>query len=111
MSIWVSKKEKDGRTSLTAIDINFLYVIMFIGFIAAVVLPNAILGNDSPGWLAVALGFMLLFFSKLPIIIKGNWNSWGPSKMSAFCKVLYFMGYALMAAGIAFILLVYAIHR
>ncbi len=110
MSFWWSKKEKDGKRSIYAIDVPFQLIIMFLGLVLALFAP-ALIGRQLPtrtlnadGFYILAGGFLLLFISKLSLLKKGIWTSWGPKPMSRSYKFFYLLGYGLMVLGVIRIL-------
>lgn len=110
MSFWYTKKEKDGKKSLVAVDI-FLPLIMFmIVFLAAIIGHRWWNHPTQPvidAFYLVASGFLLLLVSKVSLFVKGIWVSWGYSRMSKPFRVVYVLGYILIGFGIMIILAAY----
>jgi|GEM_PF-2292231 len=110
MSFWYYKKEKGGKTSLTAVDIPVLLIMSILGFFVALVGPR-IFGSPSQlvidAFHIIAVGFSLLFISKVSMFMKGIWVSWGYSRMPKLFKLFYMLGYILIGIGLFGFLVVY----
>jgi len=103
MSIWYSKREKDGKKSLVGVDIPFPLIITVLGLLAAIV-GTRLFNNPSQlvidAFYLVAFGFLLLLISKVSLFAKGIWISWGYSHMSKYFRFVYIFGYILVGIGI-----------
>ncbi len=110
MSIWYSKREKDGKKSLVGVDIPFPLIITMLGLFAAIIgtrllknPPQLVIGS----FYLVAFGFLLLLISKVSLFAKGIWISWGYLRMSKFFRFVYIFGYISIGIGIMIILVAY----
>lgn len=112
MSIWFSKKEKNGKRSLYAVDIPFELVMVFIALLAAIIGPRYFLNPSQIifdsfhiGIFLIISGFIIFLVSKLSLFYKGIWNSFGTRYMKKQFKFLYIAGYISMISGLLLIIL------
>jgi hypothetical protein len=103
MSIWIYRKNKAGKKSVTSISFPFFLVIFFIGYASstiAILIQNEIDQVFITCFWFIGIGFILLFISKLFPFSRGVWSSWGMKEMLFIGKVLYIAGYSFMVFGI-----------
>jgi hypothetical protein len=110
MSLWIYKKDKNGKTILWQIDIAIPLIMVLLGLLAALIGPKA-LGNPSfMVWLPFALavaGFVLLLISKVSLYRKGIWSSFGSRQMSKKYASIYKAAYVLLGLGVLLLLLIW----
>lgn len=85
MSIWVYRKEKDGKKSIYSISIPFEAILFILGMIAALLVPGIIRNppKSVPDSIGITiLGFVLFLISKISLFVRGIWNRWGTKNMS-----------------------------
>jgi len=103
LSFWWYKKEKGGKRIWYAIDIPFPLIVMIVGlFVAVYIIPSAGMHSQfiRNSFYSIAIGYVLLFISKVSLLRQGITTSWGTSQMTKPFKMLYVVGYVLMAMGI-----------
>lgn len=104
MSLWIYKKDKNGKTILWVIDIAFPFVIMLlIGLLAALTGPTLFQRPAimlSMPFAFSAAGFLLLLISKISLYRKGIWFSFGTRQMTKGNATLYRTAYFLIALGV-----------
>jgi hypothetical protein len=111
MSFWIYRKDETGKKHLWAIDVEPLVLMLPVGLLLALIMPQLILdplGLGVKGALVLAAGFSCLLAAKLSLFRRGIWSSWGPHAMTLWWGRLYKLGYVLMFAGTIVLLLTYA---
>lgn len=84
---------------------SILFVVMVIGLLMAILLPNASQNQIVFGRVMLALyglGFSLFLLAKLSVLRQGLWMSFGSDHMSPWYRWLYRIGYCLMGLGFFF---------
>ena len=107
MSRWITVKEKDGSKSTALVDVP-PFIIIIIGIIAAIVIPNAMskpIGSYKLCFVLTSIGLVLFVVSKISVFKKGLLLSFGYKAMTPFYRVMYFIGYIVMILGSMGILL------
>ncbi|SRR5581483_2992762 len=102
MSLWLYKKDKDGKPYVIAVEIMpaILPVIAILGLLAAMLFPS--LHQSGPlGSIQFFLwsGPVCLFATKVSLFRRGVWFSLGPGQMTRRWSGVYKAGYALMGIG------------
>lgn len=111
MSVWINRKGRNGKTYLWQIDIDPLIMIMLIGILAAILIPQVKL---NPSLLLILpftctiIGLVLLSVSKISLYRKGIWFSIGSKLMSKGYARLYKLGYLFIITGMLAVLMVIA---
>lgn len=111
MSFWIYKKDKNGKTILWQIDVEFtLLMMILLAFLAAFIGPTLHRNPSIILWLpfiTLAIGFVLLFISKLSLYSKGIYRSFGPSQMTKTYATLYKASYILLSLGVLVLILIW----
>lgn len=111
MSFWIYKKDKTGRTILWQIDIAIPFLMMILlALLAAFVGPNLYRTPTIIIWLPsiiLAVGFVLLFISKLSLYRKGIYGAFGPKQMTKTYATLYKTAYLLLGLGVLLLFLIW----
>ncbi len=81
---------------------GIVYIVLLLAFISALVNIYQGIVVEPGSFALVILGFILFFASKLTVISKTRWHSFGPESMSNSAANLYRIGYWFMIAGILF---------
>jgi hypothetical protein len=99
MSLWIYKKDKDGKQNLYWVDIPLFSIPLIISLFLAVFITQF--------FYFIAIGFIFILIAKISLFSKGIWISWGSKQMSKPFKLLYQAGYILVGIGVSIILLIY----
>jgi hypothetical protein len=102
MSYWSSIKEKDGSINTILIDIPPGLVIILVGIIAAITIPNMLaapLKVFSIFSFIACFGLLLFVISKISVLEKGLFLSFGTKSMKPIFKVFYIVGDILIFLG------------
>jgi hypothetical protein len=114
MSWWCNRKDKTGTVWLVEIDFHRLLLILVAGVVFSALLPiaNALTGlrRETPLFPAasiglMALGYMYVLWGKVSLFRRGIWVSWGPRLMTRWYSGAYKVGYMLVGAGMASLVL------
>lgn len=110
MSLWFSRKAKDGRRRLWLIDTDPLALIMVVGLLIQIAmgLPDwirAIGMGASCAMLLMGVGWLCLLVAKISMFRNGIWFFWGPRLMSRPYARAYRVGYGMIVAGTVLLLL------
>ena len=111
MSIWYYQKNKEGKRAVFSITIPLEVFIVFLGLVAALVVPRYALNGGQIGldsFIMVGIGFMLVVVSKISVFRRGIWNSWGSRQMNGPFRWVYRCGYLLMLIGVFGLLVFYS---
>lgn len=111
MSFWVYRKDINGKTYLWQIDVDPLIIVMIIGILAAILIPQVKL---NPSLLLILpftctiIGLVFLSISKVSLYRKGIWVSFGAKLMSKRYARLYKLGYLFIITGMLAVLILIA---
>jgi hypothetical protein len=102
MSIWIYRKNREGKKEIYSMSIPFGPLLILLGFLLAIIIPRLMKPSQylKESSFIVAVGFMLVLISKISLFRKGIWNSWGPKLMDKPYRILYKCGYVLVGIGI-----------
>lgn len=107
MSWWVYRRDKEGRRELWAIDVDLMSIVFVLGLIVMLYAPRLMSGPStvaSDGKVVLVVGFAFFLLSKLSVLRRRIWVSWGPGMMTKWWGRLYKLGYVLMALGAIMVL-------
>ena len=103
MSIWIYRKNKTGKKSVTTISGPLFLIMVFILYMGSFIAIAVQRGIDPIFFTCLYLagiGFVFFVISKISQFSRGVWNSWGMKEMPIIGKAFYVAGYCLMAFGI-----------
>ncbi len=102
MSLWLYKKDQDGKTKVTAVDImpSILPVMAILALLAAMLFP-LLLQSGPRGIIQFFLwgGLLCLLAAKISLFRRRVWFSWGPRQMTRRWSRVYKIGYILIGVG------------
>lgn len=81
---------------------GIVYIVLSLAFISAIVNIYQGIVVSPESFVLIILGFILFFASKLTVISKTRWHSFGPELMSNSAANIYRLGYWFMVTGILF---------
>ncbi|HEY1265779.1 MAG TPA: hypothetical protein VGH16_00885 [Candidatus Binatia bacterium] len=102
MSLWLYKKDKDGKPYVIAVYImpSILPAMVILGLLAAMFFPFLLQrGPLRMTQLFLWGGFLCLLAAKVSLFRRGIWFSWGPGQMTRRWSRVYKIGYLLMGVG------------
>lgn len=109
MSLWVRRRDADGKSHQYAIPFDPLVLMgiigISIGFTLSLVLAFRDFATRQPVQaaclltFALAIGFAMFATAKLSVIVSGVLFSFGPARMTRSMRRLYFGGYTLIACA------------
>jgi len=111
MSVWINRKDRNGKSYLRQIDFDPLIMIAVIGILAAIIIPQV---KFYPSLLlilpftCIIIGLVLLSVSKISLYRKGIWFSFGSKLMTKGYASLYKLGYLFIFTGMLVVLMVLA---
>ena len=111
MSFWIYRKDKTGKSSLWAIDVEPLVVMIPLGLLMAILVPKLIrdpIPVAKEGAIVLAAGFLCFLTAKVSLFRRRIWTSWGPRAMTLWWGRLYKISYLLMIVGTILVLFAYA---
>ncbi len=108
MSIWINKKDKDGKSHILAIEVPIMGVIILLGLFTSLFAPRYFLSSEEIVIKTIArdsacllvTGFLFILISKISLFRKRIWISWGSKLMTKPFRLLYKFGYLLMLGGV-----------
>jgi hypothetical protein len=109
MSLWLSGRDRSGRTLWWLIDADMAQLIIPIGLAAAILIPNINLHPLLFLKAALALmsaGALGLIRAKSSLFRQGVWASWGYGRMSRWNARWYKASYAVMLGGVILLLII-----
>ena len=103
MSLWLYRRDKNGKKILWQIDFDPMIILVVIGLLAALFIGPSVFRNPSiikmfPFGLLSA-GLACLIVSKISLYKRGIWFSFGPGFMTKGYAKLYKAGYLLLGVG------------
>jgi len=108
MSLWIYKKEKNGKKILWQIDFDPMVIMVIIAMLAALIGPVFV---QDPSiivkfpFVLLGAGLVCLIISKMSLYKRGIWFSFGPKLMSQGYAKLYKAAYILIGFGVLILLL------
>ena len=108
MSWWIYGRDKDGRPHVWQVDVDPLLILIVIGLLVGLILPNMIRrpSRVAAGALALTVaGLGCITAAKTSLWRQGIWTSWGPRRMTRGYATLYRWGWAGIGVGIVFLFL------
>ncbi|MEM9660398.1 MAG: hypothetical protein AAF961_18695 [Planctomycetota bacterium] len=107
MSVWIPRRDAQGRLYYYTISVPLLWIPAIIGILMAALAPvAATMPLESLAWAygLLAIGFALFLRAKASLFEQGIWFSFGSGRMTPRMRRLYRLGYCLMipAAMVAF---------
>ena len=108
MSIWIYRKNKTGKKSVTTISGPLFLIMVFIiytGSLTAIFIQKGIDPIFFTCFYLACIGFIFFVISKILQFSRGVWNSWGMKEMPIMGKVFYVAGYCFMVFGIGKLLI------
>jgi len=102
MSFWFSYKDNSGRNQVVGVDFLPPVIIILVGMVAAIILPNLLIHPVPFFYLFCAItgmGLVLFLISKASLFSKGQLLAFGTRAMSKPFRVCYYIGYALIVLG------------
>jgi|MudIll2142460700_1097286.scaffolds.fasta_scaffold1268540_2 hypothetical protein len=115
MSLWIYKKEKNGKKILWQIDFDPMVIMVVIAMLAALIGP--VFFQDPSiiiklPFVLLGTGLVCLIISKMSLYKRGIWFSFGPKFMSKGFAKLYKAAYVLIGfGGLILLLLLNAVQR
>ncbi len=94
MSLWIKKKRQNGGSDLLLFPGAEMLLPTII--LLALLITIGLVG----GFLLFSLGFLLFLAAKMSLFVNRIYISWGSKSMSPIFRVLYRLGYGLMAVGL-----------
>jgi len=113
MSFWFSYKDKSGRNQVIGVDFLPPVIIILVGMVAAIILPNLLIHPAPFFYLFCAttgMGLILFLISKASLFSKGMLLTFGTKAMSKPFRVCYYLGYALIVLGALGVLVTMVIY-
>jgi hypothetical protein len=114
MSLWVYKRDKNGKRRLCQIDFEPMTIIILIGLLAALLGPRL---HRNPWFLLnfisilpfvlVSTGLVCLIISKISLYRKEIWLSFGSGLMSKGYATIYKVAYVLIGMGVLLLLMLF----
>jgi len=108
MSYWIYGRDKNSRSHVWQVDVDPMFILIVIGLLASLILPNIIRHPSlaAAGSLALTVaGLGCVAVAKTSLWRQGIWTSWGPRRMTRGYATLYRWGWAGIGIGIFFVLL------
>ena len=99
MSLWIPRRDAQGRLYYYATNIPFLLIAAILGVCWAILLglaATAPLEALAFSFGILAIGFALFLRAKVSVYQHGFWFSFGSGRMTARMRRLYCLGYCLM---------------
>ena len=117
MSLWIRRRDADGKFHQYAIPFDPLAFIAIVGISIGLTLSFVFAFRELAATrplqtacvlaIVLALGFAMFATAKLSVMRRGVLFSFGPARMTRWMRRLYFGGYALIA-GSALLVLIFA---
>ncbi|HEY1372144.1 MAG TPA: hypothetical protein VGH50_06715 [Candidatus Binatia bacterium] len=102
MSLWLYKRDQDGKPYVIAVDITpaILPVMTILGLLTAILFPLFLQsGPQRIIQFFLRTGLFCLLAAKVSLFRGGMWFSWGPGQMTRRWARVYKIGYVLMGIG------------
>lgn len=102
MSLWIPRRDAEGRLYFYTINISFLLVMAFATIYLAILLNLATTAPLEALVLSASMlfvGFASFLLAKISVYQTGFWFSFGSGRMTARMRRFYRLGYLLMVPG------------